>query len=112
MPWAREVLEAFDLGALKPRPEMARIQRAMTAAAVAWGADLDVAVLFVGVGFGLGFSVTIDPVKGEVPASVGEYGWGGAASTTFWVDPAEQLVAVELIQVAPGKEDPWGTGRN
>lgn len=48
VPWAREVLEAFDLGALKPRPEMARIRRAMTAAAAAWGADLDDAVLFVG----------------------------------------------------------------
>jgi len=48
VPWAREVLEAFDLGALKPRPEMARIRRAMTAAATAWGADLDDAVLFVG----------------------------------------------------------------
>src|SRR4051812_34588066 len=48
VPWAREVLEAFDLGALKPRPEMARIRRAMTAAATAWGAGLDDAVLFVG----------------------------------------------------------------
>jgi hypothetical protein len=48
VPWAREVLEAADLGALKPRPEMARIRRAMTAAAAAWGADLDDAVLFIG----------------------------------------------------------------
>jgi hypothetical protein len=48
VPWAREVLEAFDLGALKPRPEMARIRRAMTASAAAWGADLDDAVLLVG----------------------------------------------------------------
>jgi len=48
VPWAREVLEAADLGALKPRPEMTRIRRAMAAAAAAWGADLDDAVLFVG----------------------------------------------------------------
>jgi hypothetical protein len=48
VPWAREILEAFDLGALKPRPEMARIRRAMTTAAAAWGAELDDAVLFVG----------------------------------------------------------------
>jgi hypothetical protein len=47
VPWAREVLEAADLGALKPRPEMARIRRAMATAAAAWGADLDDAVLFV-----------------------------------------------------------------
>jgi hypothetical protein len=48
IPWTREVLEAADLGALKPRPEMARIKRAMTAAATAWGAGLDEAILFVG----------------------------------------------------------------
>lgn len=48
VPWAREVLEAADLGALKPRPEMARIRTAMATAAAAWGADLDGAVLFVG----------------------------------------------------------------
>jgi hypothetical protein len=47
VPWAREVLEAADLGALKPRPEMARIRRAMTTAAAAWGGDLEDAVLFV-----------------------------------------------------------------
>src|SRR5262245_55504938 len=48
VPWAREVLEAADLGALKPRPEMARIRNAMAAAATAWGAGLDSAVRFVG----------------------------------------------------------------
>ena len=48
VPWAREVLEAADLGALKPRPEMARIRRAMIAAAAAWGGDLDDALIFVG----------------------------------------------------------------
>jgi hypothetical protein len=48
VPWAREVLEAADLGALKPRPEMARIRRALTTAAAAWGADLDDALIFVG----------------------------------------------------------------
>jgi len=48
VPWVREVMEAADLGALKPRPEMAQIRRAMTAAAMAWGAGLDDAILFVG----------------------------------------------------------------
>jgi len=47
VPWAREVLEAADLGALKPRPEMIRIKHALAAAAVAWGAGLDDAILFV-----------------------------------------------------------------
>jgi len=48
VPWAREVLEAADLGALKSRPEMIRIKHALAAAAVAWGAGLDDAILFVG----------------------------------------------------------------
>ena len=43
---------------------------------------------FRGVGFGLGFAVVIDPVPGKVVCPAGELSWGGAASTTFWIDPA------------------------
>jgi hypothetical protein len=48
VPWAREVLEAADLGALKVHAVMPEIRAAMTEAAAAWGAGLDDAVLFVG----------------------------------------------------------------
>jgi hypothetical protein len=48
VPWAREVLEAADLGALKVRPEMNEIRRAMASAAAAWGSGLEGAVVFVG----------------------------------------------------------------
>ena len=51
-----------------------------------------------GNGFGLGFRVVIDPVRAGSPGSVGEYNWGGAASTYFWVDPANQLVGVVMTQ--------------
>jgi len=54
-----------------------------------------------GVGFGLGFYVVIDPVRAQVPTSPGEYGWGGLASTAFWVNPAEDLVVVFLTQLVP-----------
>jgi CubicO group peptidase (beta-lactamase class C family) len=54
-----------------------------------------------GVGFGLGFYVTLDPVRAQVPSSAGEYGWGGMASTAFWVDPAEELVVVFMTQLIP-----------
>ena len=54
-----------------------------------------------GVGFGLLGSVTIDPVKAKVPGSVGTFGWGGAASTFFWVDPVEDLVCVFMTQLLP-----------
>jgi CubicO group peptidase (beta-lactamase class C family) len=61
---------------------------------------------FDGVGFGLGVSVTVDPVKGKVPGSPGEYGWGGAASTAFWVDPAEDITVLFLTQLLPSSTHP------
>ncbi|HSY57274.1 MAG TPA: serine hydrolase domain-containing protein [Bradyrhizobium sp.] len=54
-----------------------------------------------GIGFGLGFSVTLDPAKTLIPGSRGEYAWGGAATTSFWIDPAEQLIAIFMTQVLP-----------
>jgi CubicO group peptidase (beta-lactamase class C family) len=54
-----------------------------------------------GIGFGLGFSVVTDPVATRVTGSVGEYAWGGAASTEFWVDPAEQLTVLFFTQLLP-----------
>jgi len=54
-----------------------------------------------GVGFGLGFGVLVDPVAFKVPASAGEFTWGGAASTVFWVDPAEQITASFYTQLLP-----------
>ena len=51
-----------------------------------------------GVGFGLGFAVTIDPVRTLLPGSVGDFYWGGAAGTYFWVDPAEELIVVFMTQ--------------
>lgn len=56
---------------------------------------------YAGVGFGLGVSVTMDPVKSKVPSSAGEFGWSGAASTTFWVDPHEDLTVQFLTQLRP-----------
>jgi CubicO group peptidase (beta-lactamase class C family) len=56
---------------------------------------------YEGVGFGLGFHVIVDPMRTQVPGSVGEYGWGGMASTAFWVDPAEDLTVVFMTQLVP-----------
>jgi len=53
--------------------------------------------------WGLGFAVRSDAAWSVVPGSVGSFSWMGAPGTYFWVDPAEQLVAVQLIQVAPGR---------
>jgi CubicO group peptidase (beta-lactamase class C family) len=59
-----------------------------------------------GVGFGLGFSVVQDPVAARYPASVGEFAWGGAASTAFWVDPVERMTVVFLTQLLPSSTHP------
>ncbi|WP_315806667.1 MULTISPECIES: serine hydrolase domain-containing protein [unclassified Bradyrhizobium] len=59
-----------------------------------------------GIGFGLGFSVTMDPARTLIPGSAGEYAWGGAASTAFWIDPAEELITIFMTQVLPSSAYP------
>ena len=61
---------------------------------------------FEGIGFGLGFSVVIDPPTASVLDSKGEYAWGGAASTYFWVDPVEELIVVFMTQLLPSSTYP------
>ena len=54
--------------------------------------------LYPGQSFGLGFGVITDPGQSGVISSMGEYSWGGAANTKFWVDPEEDLVAILMTQ--------------
>ena len=54
-----------------------------------------------GVGFGLGFAVVLDPAAGKIVCSEGEFAWGGAANTAFWIDPAEQLTVCFYTQLLP-----------
>jgi CubicO group peptidase (beta-lactamase class C family) len=72
----------------------------------AYGRPLFAETTFDGVGFGLGVSVTVDPIKSKVPGSVGDYGWGGAASTNFTVDPKEDLVYMVMTQLMPSSTWP------
>ena len=67
----------------------------------------DMASLLPGTGFGLGFAVASDLGASGQPGSVGEYSWGGAYHTSYWVDPAEKLTVVYMTQVlpAPGLDD-------
>jgi CubicO group peptidase (beta-lactamase class C family) len=60
-----------------------------------------------GSSWGLGFAVRSDPKFSSVPGSVGSYGWGGPWGTSFWIDPAEKLIAVQMIQVGRGKVVPY-----
>ena len=59
-----------------------------------------------GVGFGLGFAVVLDPARAQTIGSVGEYSWGGAASTGFWIDPAEELIVILMTQLMPSSTWP------
>jgi CubicO group peptidase (beta-lactamase class C family) len=61
---------------------------------------------FDGVGFGLGLSVVLDPAAGKVLCSRGEYGWGGAFSTSFLVAPEEDLTALFFTQLLPSSTHP------
>jgi CubicO group peptidase (beta-lactamase class C family) len=62
---------------------------------------------FDGVGFGLGFAVGLGPAATAMAGSAGEYYWGGAASTAFWVDPAEDLFVVFMTQLFPSIAYPF-----
>jgi CubicO group peptidase (beta-lactamase class C family) len=54
-----------------------------------------------GYGYGLGFRVAMDIGQCQILGSEGEYGWGGAASTYFWIDPQEAFIGVQMAQFQP-----------
>lgn len=61
---------------------------------------------YAGIGFGLGFAVVLDPSAAQVMANVGEYSWGGAASTAFYIDPSEDVIAMQFAQLIPSGSFP------
>ncbi len=61
---------------------------------------------YAGVGFGLGFSVALSPARAQILGSAGEFAWGGAASTAFWIDPAEDLIVIFMTQLMPSSSYP------
>jgi CubicO group peptidase (beta-lactamase class C family) len=71
-----------------------------------FGRPLFAETSFAGTGFGLGVAVLVDPVASKTVGNAGEFSWGGAASTAFFVDPAEQITAVFLTQLLPSSTYP------
>ena len=55
-----------------------------------------------GLGFGLGFEVVLDQGRRGTYGSVGQFGWGGAYGSTYWVDPAEEMIVLYFTQLRPG----------
>jgi CubicO group peptidase (beta-lactamase class C family) len=74
-----------------------------------FGRPLFTETSFSGVGFGLGFSIVQDNINYKVLSSIGEFAWGGAASTAFWVDPAEEIAALFMTQLRPSSTHPIRT---
>ncbi len=62
-----------------------------------------------GYGFGLTFAVNMDPGRTGTIGSKGEYNWGGAAGTRFWIDAKEQMVGVFMVQILPHTNLTFGT---
>ena len=58
----------------------------------------------VGVGFGLGFAVGTQAGRAPFPGSLGVFTWSGILGTTFWVDPKEKLIGVQMMQLPPTQE--------
>ena len=59
-----------------------------------------------GTGFGLGFSVLLDQRLSQISGSPGQFAWGGAASTAFWIDPKEELIVIFMTQLLPSSTYP------
>ena len=59
----------------------------------------------LGTGFGFGFSVRTENTSWDPSGRLGEYGWGGAASTHYWVSPADKLIVITLEQIMPYQWD-------
>ena len=123
--WRRAVLDGGRLPALRRDAAPARGARRRAAARhrarsrfmasnhlpgnadlTQYGRRLFSETTFDGVGFGLGVSVTIDPVAAKVPGNVGDHGWGGAASTAYWVDPVLDMVVLFMTQLLPSNSLP------
>jgi CubicO group peptidase (beta-lactamase class C family) len=65
-------------------------------------AQLPIGIGYEGYGFGLGSRVLLNVAESGMPGSVGEFGWGGAAKTYYWVDPVEELVGIVMAQFMIG----------
>ena len=61
---------------------------------------------YEGIGFGLGFATTMQASQTLMPGSDGDYFWGGAASTFFWIDPEEDLIGLFMTQLIPSSTYP------
>ena len=91
---------------LSPRTLRFMTQNHLAGDIASMGPDTWCETSFTGIGFGLGFATTLSPAQSQMPGSPGDFGWGGVASTVFWVDPVEDMVVLFLTQFAPSSTYP------
>ena len=91
----RKTIELMTMNHLPGKSDLATLSRSMFSETTN-----------AGVGFGLGFAVTQDLIKAMIPGSAGEYYWGGIFSTSFFIDPVENLHAVFMTQLSPSTAYP------
>jgi CubicO group peptidase (beta-lactamase class C family) len=92
---APKTLQLMTMNHLPGGRELVELSRSLYSEAV-----------YAGLGFGLGFAVAVDRAKTMTAGNVGEYFWGGAASTAFWIDPKDELAVVFLTQLIPSSAWP------
>ena len=88
----------FDMMVINQLPNNADIST--------FGRPLGEEIFYDGIGFGLGFSVVVDQAKTRSACPNGTFGWGGMASTVFWVDPVNEISAMFFTQLIPSSTYP------
>jgi CubicO group peptidase (beta-lactamase class C family) len=105
--WRRRgALDGERLLGRKTVERMTRNHRAGDLASRGQAAFMQTTMEGIGFGFGLGFSVMLDPATAQVVGSPGECALGGGASTAFWIDPAEDMTVILMTQLLPSSTYP------
>lgn len=95
-----------DVRLLSPKTVEVMTRNALPGDLASMGQAVFAEVPFDGIGFGLGVAVMLDPAIAKTLAGIGDYGWGGMASTVFWIDPAAEMTVIFVTQLVPSSSYP------
>lgn len=101
-----EMLRTGGRGVLGPRSLAFMMQNHLPGDIASMGPASFAEQPMEGMGFGLGGAVVLSPGRARVPGSVGDFSWGGMASTFFWVDPVQNLSVIFFTQLSPSSSYP------
>lgn len=95
-----------DVRLLAPKTVEVMTSNALPGDLASMGRKVFAEVPFDGIGFGLGVAVMLDPARAMTLGTAGDYGWGGKASTVFWIDPRLELTVIFNTQLSPSSSYP------